>query len=290
MEYKEAIVYRIIHLHSNIQYVGSTYQKRISQRWQDHKSSYVKWVDGKFRSASVIYEYFKKYGIENFKIIEIKKYKVCYDIEIYKTTGIHDRRHLNMYEGLWINKLKSINKNNPSCMHKNKFISSPYHRTYHIENRDKILTYHKKWYENNKEIVAVKGKEYRENNKEVIAVRNKEYRENNKEKIAVKSKEYQKNNKENIKTYKKEYYEKNKEKIAVKNKETIICECGIKITKGKINRHLKSKRHEQLLNGSYKTPKKYEKVICECGAEVVKPALWKHKQSKKHKDIINRCV
>jgi hypothetical protein len=94
----------------------------------------------------------------------------------------------------------------------------------------------------------------------------------------------------NIKTYKKEYYDKNKEKIAVKNKETIICECGIKITKGKINRHLKSKRHEQLLNGSYKTPKKYEKVICECGAEVVKPALWKHKQSKKHKDIIDDAI
>ena len=82
-------VYKIIHNQSNIIYVGSTTQL-LRQRWAEHKYRASK-------EKNSIYEYFEKYGIDNFKIILIKEYDIT------------DKNHLKVYETLWINKLKSIN-------------------------------------------------------------------------------------------------------------------------------------------------------------------------------------
>ena len=46
-----------------------------------------------------IHPYFKQFGFDTFRITLIKAYDVC------------DRRHLNMYETLWMNKLSCINHN-----------------------------------------------------------------------------------------------------------------------------------------------------------------------------------
>jgi hypothetical protein len=74
----------------------------------------------------------------------------------------------------------------------------------------------------------------------------KEYRENNKEYFKEYQIEYYKNNKE----YFKEYYENNKEyqKQREKQKEKIICECGCEIIKRNLLRHLKSKKHINLMS------------------------------------------
>jgi hypothetical protein len=57
-------------------------------------------------------------------------------------------------------------------------------------------------------------------------------------------KNYRDEHKEEMKEYGKKRYENNKEEILKNQSKKIICECGIEITKGKLSRHKKSKRHQ----------------------------------------------
>ena len=87
-------------------------------------------------------------------------------------------------------------------------------------------------------------KVYYENNKENHKEYSKYYYENNKEKIIEKKKIYRNNNKEKIIENSKDYYENNKEKI----KEKIECECGCKIRKSDLARHMKSQKHQEIIS------------------------------------------
>ena len=88
--------------------------------------------------------------------------------------------------------------------------------------------------------------------KEQIAEQRKEYREKNKEKIAIYRKIHYEENKDKIleKAYK--YNEKNKEHISEQRKEQrktkVECECGVIITKQHLERHKKSKKHQNYIN------------------------------------------
>jgi group I intron endonuclease len=94
-------VYKVIVNTSNDIYVGSTKQE-LRHRWQDHRNHYKQNKEGKQnRGNNSIYKLFDKYGVENCKMILIKEYEVC------------DQKHLMVYEQLWINKLKPVNKCNP---------------------------------------------------------------------------------------------------------------------------------------------------------------------------------
>ena len=101
----------------------------------------------------------------------------------------------------------------------------------------------KEWYEVNKEY----GKEYYENNKEKIKEYGKEYRENNKEHSKEYGKKYYENNKEKIKENRKEYYEKNKEHSKEYRKLKTFCLCGKDINFSSKRRHIKSKKHSNLM-------------------------------------------
>jgi hypothetical protein len=125
--YKVGKIYKIIHNQSDIVYIGSTFN-RLSDRFNQHKSNYNSWLNKKHNKIS-IFKYFKEFGIENFKIILIKEYLVA------------DRKQLQAYEALWINKLKSCNNNN--SFH---WLSGNNHN--------------KLYYENNKTILAEKQKIY----------------------------------------------------------------------------------------------------------------------------------
>ena len=95
-------VYRIIcKIDPTIQYIGSTFNE-LRHRWQHHKRGYVEWLRTKHNQIS-IYPYFKKYGIENFKIILIKEYNVY-------ASNDKDHKHLMVYEQLWISKTKCVNE------------------------------------------------------------------------------------------------------------------------------------------------------------------------------------
>lgn len=98
-KYRNGIIYKIIHnTIPNIVYIGST-MCRLNTRFKRHKKGYSSWLNGYSKNKCSICPYFKKYGIKNFKCIELKKYKI---------TCI---KHLNAYEQLWLNKIKNINKN-----------------------------------------------------------------------------------------------------------------------------------------------------------------------------------
>jgi hypothetical protein len=79
--------------------------------------------------------------------------------------------------------------------------------------------------------------------KEEAKEQNKLYRENNKEHIAEHKKEYYENNKERIAEYKKEYRIKNYKMLQIKEKESILCSCGMHYTIKHFKRHERTKKH-----------------------------------------------
>jgi hypothetical protein len=129
-------IYRIIHLESDIQYVGRTFNEP-RKRWQAHKASYRDWLSDR-PSTTAICPFFHEYGIDTFKLIPIKSYDVC------------DRQHLEVYEQLWINKLKCINKSNPF------YIPKLTKKQYHIDHRDHISSYGKQYRKANRDAIRAK--------------------------------------------------------------------------------------------------------------------------------------
>jgi|688.fasta_scaffold567357_2 hypothetical protein len=106
----------------------------------------------------------------------------------------------------------------------NKNIAGRTKKEYYETNKDKILEYAKEYREDNKDKILEYAKEYYETNKDKI----KEYYETNKDKI----KEYQKDNKDKIKEYR---------------SQIVTCECGCEIRRDSLERHKKSKKHNELL-------------------------------------------
>ncbi len=99
--YQVGMIYQIYYINDpKINYIGSSFND-VSLRWKDHISDYNKYLKDDRKPASTIYPYFKKYNITNFEIKELKEYKVI------------DNNHLKMYEQLYINKYKPVNRINP---------------------------------------------------------------------------------------------------------------------------------------------------------------------------------
>jgi len=194
-------IYKIVSGQTSECYVGSTFSE-LRYRFRQHKDNYKSWKNGK-PNGCTSFDLFDKYGLDNCHMILIKEYE------------IEDRKHLQMYEQLWINRLKSINK-------QSAFVIEPVLKK-------KIAEQQKKYYEENKEERVEYQKKYYEENKEEIVEYQKKYREENKEEIAE---------------YKKKWYEENKEEISEKRKEKITCEiCNCEIIKHGKSRHEKSKKH-----------------------------------------------
>lgn len=206
-------IYKIIHSQSDIIYIGSTTQI-LSQRWRFHKNAFNLYLNDKSQKHISIYKYIEQYDIKDFKIVKIKEYEVC------------DKKHLEVYEQLWINKSKCVNMTNPFRIPK---LSA---KTYADNNKDKRKEYELK----NKEKIAKRASEYNK----------KRYQEKQAEYIE-RAKEYAINNKDKIKEYKKEHYQKNKEEITKKNKELYICICGVEMRKDNKTRHEKSGAHKKFI-------------------------------------------
>ena len=207
-------VYKIICSVSDDVYVGSTFST-LRNRWTAHKTAYNYWINNdKHMTRISIYPYFKKYGIDKFKIIKIKEYECV------------DKNHLESKEQLWISKTKCVNEINTFSIKK---ITSLHYRN------------------NNVEKITLKRNIYKKTHTEEISIWGKEYYKNNTEEIKNKVNLYRNNNKEKIKERQKKYRENNKEKIAKKKAETYDCECGLTLTKTHKNRHEKSIKHQNYL-------------------------------------------
>ena len=196
-QYEIGIIYQIYYINDpKINYIGSSFND-INIRWKDHISDYNKYLKDDRKPASTIYPYFKEFDIKNFEIRELKEYKVTCNT------------HLKMYEQLYINKYKPVNRINPFNILANVDRKN-YQKQHYINHKDKKSEYSKQRY-----------------------INNKEYFDN-----------YVEENKEKIKEYKAQHYQKNKEKVAEYSKEKIICKiCDKEVTKCKYNRHCKTKQH-----------------------------------------------
>lgn len=156
-------IYRIIHLQSDICYVGSTFDA-LRNRWCAHKRDY------NFGEKNIsIYPYFKEFGIENFKIVLIKEFEVC------------DRAHLRAYEQLYINKLNCVNKINPFRI---KWIyMKKYNKNYRNEHREELNEYSRNYHNEHKEELNEKCRAYHHENRDVQVQKSREYYKNNKTEI-----------------------------------------------------------------------------------------------------------
>ncbi len=184
-------IYKIIcNVDEKFCYIGSTFD-RLDKRMKGHRNGYHQWLNGDPR-ACACYEYFQKYGIDNFKMILIKSYEVV-------RTHNKDRKHLESYETLWINKTKCCNKQvafNP--------LKKEQKKQHCQDNKEYHKSYSKKWCRDNQELLAVKKKQYRQTNKE---------------KINMWQKQYYEANREAIKTRERENYAKNREKVLARRRE-----------------------------------------------------------------------
>jgi hypothetical protein len=202
-------VYKIIHNQSDIVYIGSTLGT-IAQRWQNHKRNYQNYL--KEKHSGSIYPYFEQFGIENFKIILIKEYEVV------------DRRHLCIYEQLWIHKTRCCNS--ISAFKINRKDEKFYLKKFYPNSVQEAQIERKKqqsrdYYQKNKQKIKERAKEWVNNNKDEIKERMKEYRIRNKDKLKKdKIKEYKQqysiDNREKIKQQKRQYYLDNKAKFLKK--------------------------------------------------------------------------
>ena len=214
------IFYKIVCKDENIKdcYVGKT--KNLKKRWNCHKNTCNNENNKKYNLK--LYQFIRENGgWNNFNMIEIEKNE-------------YDDKDSAIRERYWIEELNA----NLNCIIPSR-TKNEYCENYkeHLKEYKKEYNkkYNKEYYEDNIE----KIKQYYENNKEKIKETHKIYRENNIEKIKKTHNKYYQNNKEILKEYRKRHYENNKEKI--------ICECGCEITKVSLSRHLKSKKHIDLM-------------------------------------------
>ena len=118
------------HINPKIYYIGSTFNE-LKYRWNTHKGHFNS--KKKQKNVCSIHKYFDEYGIDNFSMKLIKTY------DVYREHS-KDRKHLEAYEQLWINKLRD-------CCNE----TSPFNILWKEQKKE--------WYNNNKEQIAKKLKE-----------------------------------------------------------------------------------------------------------------------------------
>lgn len=215
IDYSNTSIYKICCKDLNITdlYIGHTTDMR--KRKNSHKSNCNN-EKSKLYNFNV-YQFIRaNEGWDNWDMIEVEKYNAIDGYDAKKR------------ERYWIEELKaSLNSCIPTRTDKE---------------------WHKKNYEENPEKIKERQKKYCEENKEKEKERQKKYYEENPEKVKERQKKYREKNAEKEKERQKKYREENAEKIKEKNKEKIICICGCQIRKDYLSRHLKSKKHQDLLN------------------------------------------
>jgi hypothetical protein len=248
-DYQKGKIYELVHKDTLEQlYVGSTCQP-LSVRMCGHRCEF------KSDPNRPIYKKIAELenGINDVKILLLESYPCDTKEELYRR------------EGYWIKKnLEGLGN-------------------FQISGRTRA-----EWYDDTKEELLTRIKVYRDNNIEIIRAKKKVYYEQNKDHISDKGKLYRSEHVDEIKEKMKEYYKNNKDKIKQNQAVVITCECGLSVTKGKISRHLKTKRHAELLGVTYdsKREKSCEIIECECGSSSRRDGLNRHKKTKKHLDFI----
>lgn len=174
-------VYKIICAVSDVVYVGSTFDQ-LKYRWVSHKAYYKRYQKGQASGKLSIFEHFDEHGLEKFKIVLIKEYPSC------------DRKHLRVYEQLWINKL--------TCCNDTKAFQPLWKARDAINSRE--------YYAKNKERINESNRHNHHRNKTERNLRRREYYREHREESLQRQKERSQNNKEERAEWYKEYYQKHR--------------------------------------------------------------------------------
>ncbi len=244
------VIYQIYYNEDkSINYIGSTMNEDLKIRWKDHMSDYDKYLKNPKNKRSVIYDYFKEYGVKNFKIIKLKEINIV------------DNKHLKAYEQLYINKYKPVNKVHPLNM-LIKVKNRNYQKKHYIKNKERIKEYCKQRYKNNKEYFD----KYAEINKEKIKEYKKQY--------------YQKQKANNTEQY---------QKLVNKPREKVNCNiCNKLIAKDHINEHLRTQIHKDNANNIDYSKDPNKKLCHICNCYITKRHFKEHERSKKHQENLNK--
>jgi hypothetical protein len=212
------IIYKIIcRLDHKFCYIGSTFDT-VRNRWQKHKGHYRDWIKDPDTGKCACAPYFKKYGIDNFKILEIRKYDI----------HMKDRKCLLAYEMLWINKTRGCCNLYPPIQYLKKEAIKMRYKNYRNNNQEKIL-------EN--------SANYRANHKDKIKESNKKWYDNHREEILEKGRVKYQNNLEKERERSRIKSQKDREK----NSEKLKCACGSEVTKNHLARHYQTAKHQKYL-------------------------------------------
>jgi hypothetical protein len=169
------------------------------------------------RSQIKIYSHLNNIGWERVKIVLIEE---C---------PCENKEQLLRRERYWIENLKAtLNTHMPS-------------RTY------------KQYYEEHKTVIIEHARMYYQQNKERYHQQSKQRWQNTKEIQQQKSKEWREKNRDTLRQKKQEYYQNHRDDILEKLKEKVKCECGCEIVKCHVNRHNKTKKHQQWLSNQPST-------------------------------------
>lgn len=192
-------VYKIVARQSNVVYIGSTFN-RLSDRWNNHKSNFRAWIADKSRDKCSIYPHFEEHGIDQYKIILIKEYQVL------------DRRHLEAYETLWINRLRCVNKNSPFQ------ISRLYQAAYYDANRKQLIEKAAAYRESHRAEINEKAAIHYAANRDMLIEKAAAYRESHRAEIRAQ---------QNVKH---------------------ACDCGGRYTNSSRRKHERTAKHQEWLS------------------------------------------
>jgi len=249
-------------------YIGST-QQECERRWQEHTCHYKLWKNGKTNYTSS-FDLFEKYGIDNCRIVLIKQYEVV------------DEKHLRVYEQLYINKFKPINKVNSFFI---RFLSD--------KNRYKKLlkmrpNYHQERYQQ----ALVRNPNHNKDEYQRKLERNPNHNQDDYQRKLERNPNYHQERYQQAlvrnPNHNKDVYQNRREQQLKTKSEKITCECGAIISRGNISKHIITKKHLDNLNSKPKIDRKSEKITCECGLEIRRDSLWRHKQRSKHQKLMEQ--
>ena len=164
--YQRGKIYTIKSYKTDLVYVGSTIEPRLSNRLGAHRRKFKMYKNDKYHYVS------------SFDMFEIDE--DCY-IELYEQYPCDNKEVLEKREGEVIKELDCVNKR----------VAGRIHKEWYQDNKQYKLEYAKQHYQNNKQHKLEYAKHYRDNHKQERAEYDRQLYVNNKQKIkARQSKSY----------------------------------------------------------------------------------------------------
>jgi hypothetical protein len=235
VNYQEGRVYRLVCNVTGLVYIGSTTQP-LYKRKHGHAKDYRLWKDGLMNYVT------------SFKIIE----NGDYEIFLIEDCPCDSKEQLMRRERHWIENTTCVNKHVPTRTDKewretNADQIKEKQRQYYEANADQLKEQARQYRKDNVEQIKEIRKRYYEANADQIKEDKRQYYKENVNRIKARNDLYRQANADRIKEKKRQYYELNADRIREKNNETVTCPCGSSVKKRVINRHERSKKHQEWL-------------------------------------------